>query len=83
MAGLPSIEKGKYLHTKSAKLYEVIGVALQTESSEALVIYRPLYDNPENELYARPYGIFFSDAEIDGKIQPRFQKVTPSKTFIV
>ena len=39
------ISKGTYKHSKSSKLYEVIGLALETETEELLVIYRPLYEN--------------------------------------
>ena len=34
-----TIPKGTYRHTKSGKMYEVIGVALHTETNEQLVIY--------------------------------------------
>lgn len=71
---LPTIEKGKYLHTKSGHFYEVLGVSLQTETNEALIVYRPLWD-AEYELFTRPYDMFMGIAEINGKIQPRFQKV--------
>ena len=38
-----TIAKGVYRHTKSGKLYEVHGVALQTETNEQLVVYGALY----------------------------------------
>lgn len=66
-----TIQPGRYRHTKSGKMYEVIGVALQTETNEQLVIYRPLYDT-SYELFARPYDMFIEHIEIDGKMQPRF-----------
>jgi hypothetical protein len=50
------------------------GVALQTETNEALVIYRPLYEN-EYELFARSYTVFIELVEIDGKQVPRFEKI--------
>lgn len=68
------IKKGTYRHTKSGKLYEVLGVALQTETHEQLVIYRPLYDN-EYELFARPYDMFVELTLIDGQEVPRFEKI--------
>lgn len=70
----PAIEKGTYRHTKKGHLYEVVGVALQTETNEPLVIYRPLYNN-EHELFARPYTMFVEQVEIDGAMMPRFEKV--------
>lgn len=65
--------KGVYRHTKSAKMYEVIGIALHTETNEKLVIYRPLY-NSEHEFFVRPYAMFFETIELDGKSVPRFEK---------
>lgn len=72
---LPAIEKGKYLHTKSGHFYEVLGVSLQTETNEALVVYRPLWD-ASYELFTRPYDMFIQTVEIHGKQMKRFEKVT-------
>ncbi len=73
------ISKGTYRHNKTGNLYEVIGVALQTENTEQYVIYRQLYSNPQKqyqyELFARPFDMFIEDVEIDGITKPRFQKV--------
>ena len=74
------ISKGIYRHSKSGKLYEVIGLALETEIAELLVIYRPLYEN-EYELFARPASMFTETIVLDGKSVPRFQKIT-SKTRV-
>ena len=68
------ISKGVYKHSKSGKLYEVIGLALETETEELLVIYRPLYEN-EYELFARPASMFTETVVLDGKSVPRFEKV--------
>ena len=70
----PKIEKGTYRHTKSGKLYDVLGVALNTETEEFEVIYRPLYD-AEYELFARQYPMFVQTVEIDSVIVPRFEKL--------
>lgn len=70
----PEIEKGTYRHSKKGHLYEVIGVALQTETDKPLVIYRPLYEN-EYELFARPYDMFIENIELNGEIKPRFEKI--------
>ena len=74
------VSKGTYRHGKSGKLYEVIGLALETETAELLVIYRPLYEN-EYELFARPASLFTETIVLDGKSVPRFQKIT-SKTRV-
>ena len=68
------ISKGTYKHSKSGKLYEVIGLALETETEELLVIYRPLYEN-EYELFARPASMFTETVVLDGKPVPRFKKI--------
>ena len=60
--------------SKSGKLYEVIGLALETETEELLVIYRPLYEN-EYELFARPASMFTETVLLDGKSVSRFQKI--------
>jgi hypothetical protein len=69
----PLIPLGVYCHTKSGKLYDVLGVALQTETEEPLVIYRPLYES-EFELFARPFDMFLERVEINGISEPRFKK---------
>ena len=74
MSGLPVIKKGVYRHSKKGHLYEVLGVALQTETDEPLVIYRPLYDS-EYGLFARPFEMFLEQVEIDGGLKPRFEKI--------
>ncbi len=68
------VAKGTYRHSKSGKLYEVIGRTLATETEELLVIYRPLYEN-EYELFARPVSMFTETVVLDGKSVPRFEKV--------
>ena len=75
------MKKGIYRHNKTGNLYEVIGEALQTETNEMLVIYKPLQEN-EYELFARPYAMFTELVELDGKMLPRFEYLKHGKTFI-
>ncbi|MCA9336254.1 DUF1653 domain-containing protein [Candidatus Saccharibacteria bacterium] len=75
MGSRPIIEKGTYRHNKTGKLYEVLGVALQTETEEPLVIYRPLYEI-EYELFARPYSMFIEQVSIDGMRKARFERIS-------
>lgn len=70
---IPQIEKGIYRHYKNQKLYEVLGVALQTETDEPLVIYRPLYD-AQYDLCARPYEMFVGKVAVNGAMMLRFSK---------
>lgn len=68
-----TIETGIYRHTKSGKRYEVVEVALHTETNEQLVVYRPLYDS-QHKLFARPYDMFVEEITLDDQIVQRFTK---------
>lgn len=56
------LKLGKYTHFKSKeKIYEVIGVAMHTETEEELVIYKALYESkdvPYGKIFARPKEMF-------------------------
>ncbi len=69
-----TIEVGIYRHSKSAKEYEVLGVALHTETNEQLVIYKPRYA-AVFELFARPYDMFIEEVVIEGVVRPRFERL--------
>ena len=70
----PTLRLGKYRHSKTGRFYEVVGIALQTETDERLVIYRPLYES-EHQLFARPYDMFVEQVNIDGERRLRFEKL--------
>ena len=74
MTKLNTITPGTYLHAKTGNLYEVIGVALHSETSEQLVVYKPLYESTY-ELFVRPYEMFIQTVEIDGKTVQRFKRI--------
>lgn len=63
-----------YRHYKNGRSYKVIGVALQTETNEKLVIYQPMYES-EQAYFARPYEMFVGDVQYEGKLVKRFQEV--------
>lgn len=68
---------GKYKHYKG-KFYEVIGVAIHSETREELVVYIALYyidGYGENSLWVRPKKMFLENVNIDGKEIPRFEFV--------
>lgn len=60
---------GRYRHFKGRE-YEVIGVALHSESAEELVVYRPLYGS--YRLMVRPAALFHEVVEREGVRTPRF-----------
>jgi hypothetical protein len=72
---LPPTPLGRYRHYKGGE-YEVVGVARHSETHEALVVYRPLYN--DSGWWVRPHAMFFGLVEVDGALQPRFAPVPPS-----
>ena len=68
------IQKGSYEHFKG-KRYEVLDVAIHTETQEPMVIYKALYqgDFPEGTLWVRPLKMFNEEVPINGKFVPRFR----------
>ncbi|MCL2620743.1 MAG: DUF1653 domain-containing protein [Defluviitaleaceae bacterium] len=70
------IEKGTYRHYKG-NLYEVINIAIHSETEDLLVIYKPLYG--EGGLWARPLEMWDNTIEYNGEKVKRFERVvTPS-----
>jgi len=69
LPALPATKLGQYRHYKGGA-YEVIGVARHSETHEALVVYRPLYNT--SGWWVRPHVMFFETVLIDGVSQPRF-----------
>jgi hypothetical protein len=72
------MKTGKYIHSKSGREYEVIGIARHSEDLSELVVYRALYESEEfgpNALWVRPKEMFEEMIEINGEIKPRFQYV--------
>ena len=68
------IQKGLYEHYKGNH-YEVLDVAVHTETQEVMVIYKALYkgDFPEGTLWARPLVMFKENVMVHGKPVPRFR----------
>ena len=68
---LPDTPTGRYRHYKGGE-YEVIGAARHSETLEALVVYRPLYN--ASGLWVRPHAMFFGHVELDGRQVLRFSR---------
>lgn len=72
------IKTGKYLHYKTSRLYEVIGVALHSETEEEMVIYKALYSCDQfgdQQKWVRPKKMFVEYVEYNGSRVPRFKAV--------
>jgi len=70
------VKLGKYVHSKSKKIYEVIGICRHSETLEQLVMYKALYDSKEfgnNSIWVRSKKMFLEEIKINGKIVPRFK----------
>lgn len=72
LAPLPALEPGRYRHYKGGE-YEVLGVARHSETLEAMVVYRPLYN--ASGLWVRPFAMFVEDIEVEGVRQARFARI--------
>ena len=70
---LPQLPLGRYRHYKGGE-YEIVGVARHSETLEALVVYRPLYN--ASGLWVRPYSMFFETVDVAGQPQPRFALIS-------
>jgi len=70
LPALPHLAPGRYRHYKGGE-YEVMAVARHSETLEALVFYRPLYN--DSGWWARPYEMFTGTLEVDGVVRQRFE----------
>jgi len=68
------IAPGVYKHSKSGKLYEVIGIGKNSETLEEMVIYKPLYES-ETKFWIRPAKMWDEKVIIDEKKRKRFEKI--------
>ncbi len=75
----PVLKKGRYRHNKTGHIYEVLGVALHTETEQYHVVYRALEPNPEKryhyEFFTRPYEMFVEHVTLNGKRVLRFEYI--------
>ena len=68
------LKPGTYRHYKN-KLYQVIELAIHSETIEAMVVYRRLYG--ERKLWVRPLDVFLETVEVKGETISRFEFLEP------
>ncbi len=86
MLTLQTMKIGLYRHYKNKRLYQVIGIAHESDTQQKMVVYRGLY-SPEDllaeygefPLFVRAYTIFNEMVEVDGVMVPRFTYVEEAK----
>ncbi len=66
------MKKGIYRHYKGNE-YELIDVALHSETLEEMIVYRALYG--EQKVWVRPAYMWEEEVEVDGKKVRRFEFV--------
>lgn len=69
---MPSLQLGEYEHYKG-KRYRVLGVGCDTETQEYYVVYTSLDEHDgQPDIWLRPYDMFCSDVEVNGRTKKRF-----------
>ena len=73
---METIVKGLYEHFKG-KHYEVLDIALHSETLEPMVVYKALYasDLPYGTLWVRPLAMFQQQVNLNGTLVPRFRRL--------
>ena len=66
------IKKGIYRHFKG-NMYEVVDIAIHSETLEEMVVYRQL--DGQHKLWVRPLSMWEETVERDGKTYTRFELV--------
>ena len=61
-----------YRHYKGNE-YEVVAIALHSETLEEMVVYRALYG--DGKVWVRPRKMWDEEVEVDGKKVKRFSKI--------
>lgn len=64
--------KTKYRHFNGNE-YEVLAIAMHSETLEEMVVYRALYG--EGGIWVRPLEMFEGTVERDGRVMRRFEEI--------
>lgn len=71
--GVPHIGE-QYRHYKGDH-YEVVLLALHSNDEEWMVVYKPLYENPDAPYFTRPLHEWSERVEWEGVLVKRFTKI--------
>lgn len=72
--GNNELQLGRYRHYKGNE-YNVLMVAMHSETLEKFVVYEALYENKVSKLWVRPLKMFVEKVEKDGKLIDRFEYI--------
>jgi ADP-ribose pyrophosphatase YjhB (NUDIX family) len=68
------IKPGKYRHSKSGKVYKIVGFGKHSETLEDVVIYQPDYKS-ETKYWVRPAKMWEEEVLVEGIKRKRFEWV--------
>ncbi|MCK4918319.1 MAG: DUF1653 domain-containing protein [Candidatus Pacebacteria bacterium] len=74
---MEDLKLGKYKHFKGMEV-EVIGIALDSENLEKMVVYNhpdPVKGEGSDTMWVRPLDMFIETIERDGKMVKRFEYI--------
>ena len=66
------MKTGVYEHYKGNR-YLVIDKVTHSETEESMVLFRTMYG--DENLWVRPYSMFFENIEVDSQTVPRFKYI--------
>ena len=72
--GNNELQLGRYKHYKGNE-YNVLMVAMHSETLENFVVDEALYENKVSKLWVRPLKMFVEKVEKDGKLIDRFEYI--------
>ena len=65
---------GLYKHSKKGTIYRVFAIGIHTETNEEIVAYYG--EESKESVWFRPAQMFFENIILQGKIVPRFERIT-------
>lgn len=67
--------KGEQYRHYKGDVYEVVGLAIHSNEDVWIVVYKPLYENPDAEMFILPLSEWFSEVLYKTETVERFRKV--------